>query len=96
MTLDGDDVVKALKDQNYTVTQETYTKWLLPKDLFEEGQLSVGSLAFAGFAAERPFDTFNKAEVEKISELLKTSQKSQGVPLSWDLVSISKIHRNAI
>lgn len=90
MTLIGDEIVKAFRDQKFTVTQDTYTKWLLPGELFKGGQLSDGSLAFAAFAAERPFDTFSKAEVEKISELLKTSQKSQGVPLSWDLISISK------
>jgi cyclopropane fatty-acyl-phospholipid synthase-like methyltransferase len=86
MALVGEDIVKALNDLKFEVSQETYIKWLSREDLYDGEQLSDGSRAFAAFAAERPFDSFNPGEKEKIVTLLETSQKSQGVPLSWDLI----------
>lgn len=90
MTLVGDEVVKALKKLNCVVSQDIYTKWLSHDELFEDEQLSDGSLAFAAFAAERSFDTFTSEDKMKISELIKSSQKAQGVPLSWDLIRVTQ------
>lgn len=90
MTLDGDEVVKAMSELRCTVNQDTYTKWLSNEEIYEGEQLSDGSLAFAAFAAERSFDTFNSDEKAKVAELLKKSKKAQGVPLSWDLILVTR------
>lgn len=89
MSLVGDEVVSALSNLDCSATKDTYTKWLSMNDLFEDEQLSNGSLAFAAFAAERPVNKFNSDELGRIAELLRVNQSIQGVPLSWDLILVT-------
>lgn len=88
MTLAGDEVMNTLKTLDCTVTQHTHTKWLAIDDLFEGEQLSLGSLAFAGFVAMRPIETFTSAEREHIAQLLNARREAQGVPLRWEVILV--------
>lgn len=90
MTLVGEEVVSALGHLDCTVVQKTYVKWLKTDELFVAEQLSDGSLALAAFAAERPVTSFKLDEIEKIAELIKTNHKARGVPLSWDLILVTR------
>lgn len=90
MSLVGDDLVSAMGNLDCAATKDTYTKWLPMNDLFKDAQLSDGSLALAAFAGERPASTFSPDELGEIAELLKANQKTQGVPLSWDLIRVSR------
>jgi SAM-dependent methyltransferase len=88
MTLTGDQFATAVKNLGGAAQIHTYTKWLSTDNLFEHGQLSTGSLAFAAFAAERPMNSFTPRELKRVSDLLKVNRKPQGVPLSWDLIFV--------
>jgi len=93
MSLIGDEVVGAIQKLDCTVIKHTGTKWLALNDLFDNEQLSElsnGSLALAAFAAERPVRTFTSVELEEIARLLKANQTGLGVPLSWDLILITR------
>ena len=88
MTLAGDEVMNTLKTLDCTATQHTYTKWLAIDDLFADEQLSLASLAFAGFVAMRPIETFTSEERDHIIELLNARREAQGVPLRWEVILV--------
>ncbi|MCP4377383.1 MAG: class I SAM-dependent methyltransferase [bacterium] len=90
MTLVGDDVVQVLKRLDCTVTHQTGTKWLAHQDLFAGDTLSEASLAFAAFVSMRPASTFTEEDKAHIIQLLTAKQDSQGVPLIWDLLCVTR------